>query len=192
MPDQAKRRAAREQAFALLFELSFHPEATIEALLECAVAPSEADDEEHPIKTEPFAIRLANKAAENLEQLDEAISARLKGWKLSRISRVSHALLRLALCEMFFFDEIPVGASINEAVELAKRYGDDDAPRFINGVLGAVARQEKTNAEPEQSTEPTNEQPPESIEESTTEPPVEQPGEPIAEPLAEQTMDAGD
>ena len=180
MPDQAKRRAAREQAFALLFELSFHPEATIEGLLECAVP-----DEEHPIKTDPFAIRLANKAVENLEQLDETISTRLKGWKLSRISRVAHALLRLALCEMFFFDEIPVGASINEAVELAKRYGDDEAPRFINGVLGAVARQEKTNAEPEQPTA-------EPIAEPAVEQPIEPANESSAEPIAGAAVDAGD
>ena len=164
MPDQAKRRAAREQAFALLFELSFHPEATIAELLACA-----APDEEHPIQTDPFALRLANKAAENLEQLDAAISERLKGWKLNRISRAAHALLRLALCEMLFFDEIPVGASINEAVELAKRYGDDEASRFINGVLGAVARQEKPNAEPEQPT-----------------------SEPTIEPIAEPIMEPGD
>jgi len=141
MPDQSIRRAAREQAFALLFELSFHADASVESLVACAV---DAGDE--PIAPDPYALRLAGAAAANLAKLDEEITKRLKKWKLGRISRVSHALLRLALCEMLFFDDIPVGASINEAVELAKRYGDEEAPRFINGVLGAVARQEKTDA----------------------------------------------
>jgi len=136
MADQASRRAAREQAFALLFELSFHADAAIETLLANAV---DADRGE-PLQPDPFAVRLAETAAANLEQLDGEIAKRLKNWKLSRIPRASHALLRLALCEMLFFDEIPVGASINEAVELGKRYGDEEAPRFINGVLGAVAR----------------------------------------------------
>jgi len=141
MADQSTRRAAREQAFALLFELSFHPDASIEDLVACAV-----DTGEEPLAPDPFALRLAGAAAANFARLDEEITKRLKKWKLNRISRVSHALLRLALCEMLFFDDIPMGASINEAVELAKRYGDEDAPRFINGVLGAVARQEKTDA----------------------------------------------
>ena len=139
MPD---RRQSREKAFALLFELSFHPDETIASLAERAC---EGDG---PPAVDGFAMRLAETASEHLQELDEAITRRLKGWKLGRISRVSHALLRLAVCEMLYFGDIPVGASINEAVELAKLYGDADAPRFINGVLGAVARQEKTDAKP--------------------------------------------
>ena len=136
MPD--KRRASREKAFALLFELSFQPGESIAALLERAC---EGDD---PPAVDAFALRLAETAAEHLEELDEAIEKRLKGWRLSRISRTSHALLRLTVCEMLYFDNIPTGASINEAVELAKLYGDADAPKFINGVLGAIAREEKS------------------------------------------------
>ena len=132
MPDA--RRASREKAFALLFELSFQPGETVASLIERAC---EGDG---PPPVDSLALRLAETAADHLEELDDTISKRLKGWKLSRISRVSHALLRLAVCEMLYFDDIPVGASINEAVELAKIYGDDGAPKFINGVLGAIAR----------------------------------------------------
>jgi N utilization substance protein B len=132
MPDN--RRASRIAAFALLFELSFQPEESIAVLIERAC---EDDD---PPPADAFALRLAETASMHLEELDDTIAKRLKGWKLGRISRVSHALLRLAVCEMLYFDEIPVGASINEAVELAKIYGDADAPKFINGVLGAIAR----------------------------------------------------
>jgi N utilization substance protein B len=132
---QTKRQAAREQAFALLFEVSFHPGEHIAALVARAGEVSEPS-----IAPDAFALQLAETAALHLETLDSEIETHLKGWKLGRISRVSHALLRLALCEMRFFDSIPIGASINEAVELAKRYGDKEAPRFINGVLGAIAR----------------------------------------------------
>jgi len=137
MPD--KRRASREKAFALLFELSFQPGESIAALLERAF-----DGDDDPPLADKFALRLAETAAVHLDELDGAITKRLKGWKLNRISRASHALLRLAVCEMLYFDDIPVGASINEAVELAKIYGDEDAPKFINGVLGSIARDRET------------------------------------------------
>ena len=131
MPDA--RRASREKAFALLFELSFQPGETIASL-----AANACEGDEAP--ADSLALRLAETASLHLEELDDTITKRLKGWKLSRISRVSHALLRLAVCEMLYFDDIPVGASINEAVELAKIYADADAPKFINGVLGSIAR----------------------------------------------------
>jgi len=143
MPDA--RRQSREKAFALLFELSFQPGESVASLAQCAfegVCPPAADSAAIPV--DGFAMRLAETAAEHLEELDETIAKRLKGWKLSRISRTSHALLRLAVCEMLYFDDIPVGASINEAVELAKIYGDADAPKFINGVLGVIARDKET------------------------------------------------
>ena len=133
MPDH--RRSSRVNAFALLFELSFQPEESIASLIACAV---EGGD---PPAVDSFALQLAETAASHLNELDEIIAKRLKGWKLNRISRTSHALLRLAVCEMLYFDAIPVGASINEAVELAKIYGDADAPKFINGVLGTIARE---------------------------------------------------
>ena len=63
-----------------------------------------------------------------------------KGWKISRMSRMTVAVLRLALYEMRYVDDVPVGAAINEAVELAKVYDTDEAAAFINGVLGAAAR----------------------------------------------------
>jgi len=142
MPDPSARRPSRTAAFALLFGLSFQPDETIASLIEHA---GEGDDAP---AVDDFALRLAETAADHLEELDEAIAKRLKGWKLGRISRVSHALLRLAVCEMLYFDDIPVGASINEAVELAKLYGDADAPKFINGVLGTIAREGNTECSP--------------------------------------------
>jgi len=138
MSDSSARRASRTAALALLFELSFQPGESIAALIENA-----CEDDEAP-RVDSFALKLAETASAHLQELDETIEKRLKGWKLGRISRVSHALLRLAVCEMLYFGDIPVGASINEAVELAKIYGDADAPRFINGVLGSIARDKES------------------------------------------------
>jgi len=133
---QANRRQAREQAFALLFELSFHPDSTLQDMRTIY------DDEQEPPALDEFALALVQCVEENMQALDEEIAGRLRGWKLNRISRATHAILRLAVCEMHHFDDIPVGATINEAVELAKLYAEDEAPKFINGLLGAIARQE--------------------------------------------------
>ena len=133
---QTNRRAAREQAFALLFELSFHPGGSLMEILN-----TRDDDTPEP---DAFAKELALCAEEHLQALDEEIAKRLKGWKLNRISRASLAILRMAACEICHFDDIPVGASINEAVELAKVYAEDEAPKFINGVLGTLARDQES------------------------------------------------
>ncbi|MCL2446409.1 MAG: transcription antitermination factor NusB [Oscillospiraceae bacterium] len=134
---QQQRRAAREQAFSLLFALAFH--ANLQEVLDAR------DEDEVPL--DEFALQLATLAVENLQMIDEEIAKRLKpGWRLGRIPRATHALLRLAVCEMLHVDDIPVGVSINEAVELAKIYGDDDAPKFVNGLLGAIAREHDTRS----------------------------------------------
>lgn len=88
-----------------------------------------------------YAIEIAKAIEYNLTVIDEIISSHLsKGWKISRISRISLAILRVAVYEMKFVDEVPVSVAINEAVELAKKYSVDDAS-FINGVLGAIAKE---------------------------------------------------
>lgn len=70
--------------------------------------------------------------------LDERIAQHLKGWKIERVARVEHNILRIALLEMFYRDDTPVNIVINEAVELAKKYGSDRAAPFVNGVLGGA------------------------------------------------------
>ena len=76
------------------------------------------------------------------EELDDLIEQFSHGWKLSRISRTALAVLRVALYEILYMPDIPAAASINEAVELAKRFGRDQSPSFINGILGKLAREE--------------------------------------------------
>ena len=127
------RRQAREQAFTLIFEKSFHPEITVEEMISMAV-------EARYLQTDEFAVLLAKTADEQQPVIDSIIENNAIGWKKDRISRVSLSLLRLALCEMLFIEEVPTNVSINEAVELAKLYASQEDAAFINGVLGAAAR----------------------------------------------------
>ena len=127
------RRKSREQAFALLFEKSFN-DATIMDLAENAQDARE-------MVVEPFALLLATGAEEKLAEIDARIDAFSHKWSRDRISRVALAVLRLAIYEMEYEDETPVSVAINEAVELAKRYGGDEDSSFVNGVLGGISRE---------------------------------------------------
>lgn len=127
------RREAREQAFILIFEKSFNEESSIDDLIALAKEFGVVEEDE-------FLESLVTKACGMQAEIDEYISKNAKGWKLNRISKVSLAILRLALAEILYFSDIPAGVSINEAVELAKKYASDEDASFVNGLLGAVAR----------------------------------------------------
>ena len=80
---------------------------------------------------------------DNIEQIDDIVSGCTIGWEYGRISKISMALMRIAVYEILYADDVPTSVAINEAVELSKRYDDPDAYTFINGVLGAVAKNKK-------------------------------------------------
>lgn len=86
-----------------------------------------------------FADTLINGVIANREYIDAQISSASKHWSVSRMSRVDRNLIRQAVYEIIFCDDIPISVTINEAIELAKRYSSDDAPHFINGVLDHIA-----------------------------------------------------
>ena len=133
------RKEAREQAFIIVFEKEFNSEYTLDEIIDAARDAElfEADD---------FARTLSEKTLTELDKLDEVIAANLKnGWKLSRISKVALAILRLAVCEMLEFPDIPVSVSINEAVELAKTYAAEEDSSFVNGLLASVSRGQTAN-----------------------------------------------
>ncbi len=129
------RREGRELAFILLFEKSF----TGEAVADILAGAREARD----VEEDGFALSLAQGAEREADAIDEAITAFSHKWSKNRISRVSLAILRLAVYEMLFVEDIPVSVSINEAVELAKKYGGDEDSSFVNGVLGGISRRDK-------------------------------------------------
>ncbi len=126
------RKAARELAFEIIFEKNFRDEPIPEIIADAIEARQIVDDD--------FARETAMGVWSNLEKIDVIISENLQGWTITRISKVALAILRLSVYEIMFSDAVPVSVSINEAVELAKKFGGDDDPSYINGVLGSVAR----------------------------------------------------
>ncbi|MBQ3150369.1 MAG: transcription antitermination factor NusB [Clostridia bacterium] len=130
------RHEAREQAFLVLFDKSFHPDQTLEEVISVA-----AEDE--MITLDKFANSVVSFACENEEKIDTIIEQNLRGWKMSRISRVSLSVLRLAVAELLI-GEAPEGVIANEAVELCKLYSGKEDASFVNGVLGEYIRGRKS------------------------------------------------
>ncbi|MEO0097834.1 MAG: transcription antitermination factor NusB [candidate division WOR-3 bacterium] len=88
-----------------------------------------------------FLDKLISKIKDNKKIIDEIIKEHLINWELERLSYIDRAILRIATCELLYFDDIPPKVSINEAIELAKEFSDEDAKRFINGVLDAIYKE---------------------------------------------------
>ena len=128
MEKKLTRRESREMAFLTAFAATFEPEEP--------TVP--AEDHAAP---DAFANQLLAAMNDHAAELDEIITAHLKGWTLPRVPRVSLVALRLALAEMLYGEEQKPGVAITEAVELVKKYGADDDYQFVNGLLGSVARE---------------------------------------------------
>ncbi len=132
------RRKARKEAFCAIYEYYFNEGDTkIEDIIL-------REQQQRGLEQDDYLDSVCLGVTSNTEKLDLVIEKYLKGWKLNRISKVAKAILRLAIYEIMFVEEIPVNVSINEAIELAKLYGEDAAPGFINGVLGAYIRETET------------------------------------------------
>ncbi len=127
-----QRKLARENAFILIFESVCKKDETAQEIFEKAteIRGLEVDDY---VKTVFFG------SYENSTKIEEAMEMHFKGWRKARISPVSMAILRLACYEIMFMADIPPRVSINEAIELSKKYDDEKSYAFINGVLNAVA-----------------------------------------------------
>lgn len=134
------RRELREHIFKLLFISQFHqaPEMPEQFALYL-------EELEGLLEKDGTYIRdKCENVIERLEDIDGVISETSKGWKTNRMNRADLTLLRLAVYEMFYDEDVPVKVAINEAVELAKRFGGEESPSFINGILGKIA--EKSHA----------------------------------------------
>ena len=128
------RREIREQVFQILFRIEFHQGEDLSEQLKYQTAEGETADAD--------AVYIQNKidaVIANITQIDEMINEAATGWKTSRMGKVDLTLLRLAVYEIKFEEDIPTKVAINEAVELAKKYGADSSPAFVNGVLAKIA-----------------------------------------------------
>ena len=106
----------------------------------------------YPVETDTFICRVwasardagyrefFEAAAGNLQVIDEKLESCSENWKVSRMAKVDLAILRLSAAEILYLDDVPDSASINEAVDMAKKFGGDDSGKFINGILGKVVR----------------------------------------------------
>lgn len=127
-----KRRQAREEAFILIFEKEFNTDSTTEIL--------ELASEVRDLKPDDYIKTVFTGVYDNLEMIDGIISQNAIGWKINRISKTSLCILRLAIFEMKFLDDIPASVSINEAVELCKKYATKEDSSFVNGILSTVEK----------------------------------------------------
>lgn len=122
------RRTARSKALQALFQIALSETEPTEAINNIL--------EDEP--SDPFLEQIVFGTAKKLDELDEIIRPYLKNWKLERIGNVDRTILRMAVYEMQYIDDIPANVTINEAVELAKAYGDDTTKKFVNGVLSKL------------------------------------------------------
>ena len=136
------RKEAREIAFAIVFESGFHSEG-LDYILQNA-----AEGRDLSLPEGSFAKELARITIEKRDEIDEIIASCSNHWKPGRIAKATLAILRISVCEIYYFcEEVPASVSINEAVELAKVYCGDDDPGFVNGVLGAVYKKKTEGTE---------------------------------------------
>ena len=135
MEKKQTRRESRETAFLTAFAATFEPETPL--------VPAETES----AAPDAFATQLLAAMNDHAAELDEIITAHLKGWTLARVPRVSLVALRLGLAEMLYGEEQTTGVAINEAVELAKLFGGEDSGSFVNGILGKIASGKKDSGE---------------------------------------------
>ena len=135
---EMQRKIARENVFLLIFEKICKAEETAEEIFKKAT-------EERELEYDDYVKNVFFGSCENAAIIDAALEKHLMGWKKERISPVSMAILRLASYEIMYVEDIPARVSLNEAVELAKKYDDEKSYSFVNGVLNAFYKEFASN-----------------------------------------------
>ena len=130
------RSELREQVFKLLFRVEFNP---MEEMPEQEELFTSTSDDDFSKQDADYIREKYEKIAEKLDDIDKAINEKTKGWDTDRMAKVELTIIRLAVYEIKHDDSVPTGVAINEAVELAKKFGQDGSPAFVNGVLAKFA-----------------------------------------------------
>lgn len=131
------RRLSREMALKVLFQVDLVNINIVEALKYTFVNDKYSDE------VREFTLTLVEGVISNLSEIDKAISNYTNNWSLERIANIDRNILRIAIYEILFLENIPKSVSINEAVELAKKYGTKSSFSFVNGVLGKIDKNDK-------------------------------------------------
>ncbi len=135
MAHQHERTSARKCAAQILYTGAIRNTSALELLKAGDISCLEST-------VTDYAYSLVEGVEDHLEEIDERLSTSSRNWKIERMPVMDLAILRIALYEMLYVDAVPISVSINEAVEMAKSFGgDDDSPKFVNGMLGNLARQ---------------------------------------------------
>lgn len=135
-----KRTKARELALQLLYQADV-TNSGVKEFIDDFFAMTANAEEEASVKS--FATELATSVSDNLAVIDETIATSATNWQLDRMATVDRNILRLASFELLFRDDIPPKVAINEAVELAKKYGDLESGKFVNGILDNISKIKK-------------------------------------------------
>ena len=139
------RRAGREVALQVLCGLDANPDLHPDAAVSFYVSDVAGSEEESEVPgkddfDQAFARTLVEAATQNREKIDETLTSISRSWRLDRMARVDRNILRLAVAEMLYLPDIPARVTINEAIELGKRFGAAETPAFVNGLLDSVIK----------------------------------------------------
>lgn len=129
------RKKARDNAFKCVYELEFCDKNDVEKVLKYCYEENENTEEEIA-----YIDQVLKGVLENISNIDKLILSNLKNWTLDRIAKIDLAILRIAIFEIMYMQDIPEKVSVNEAVELAKEYGNNDSRAFVNGILAKILK----------------------------------------------------
>lgn len=138
MPAVFKRRIVREKVLQILYAYELNGE-NLKALIDAML--SEIDE----VSDRSFGENMVNRVLIHKDELDTKIQERISNWEMNRVALIDKLLLRMALCEILFFPDIPPKVSINEAIEIAKVFSTAGSGKFINGILDAILTEEKSS-----------------------------------------------
>ena len=127
------RKKARDSAFKCVYQLGFDLNIDIQETLKYNY-----EENNNTLEEQEYISLLLNGIKDNLSEIDNKILDCLKDWSIERIAKIDLAILRLAIYEIIYIEELSVKVSANEAVELSKTYGNDNSPNFVNGVLAKI------------------------------------------------------
>ena len=134
--NKSKRRIVREKVLQILYAFEMNRESLQPLSLEILKDVTDETDK-------AFAEELIQKVLSNIEDLDKRIMQRVTNWEMNRIALIDKILLRIGICELLYFPDIPPKVSINESIEIAKNFSTAGSAKFINGILDAVLAEEK-------------------------------------------------
>lgn len=134
------RRELREQIFKFIFRVEFNDAQEMPEQEQLFFENFALEEQEIKEADAAYISEKSNKIIEKLGEIDEMINQRAKGWTTQRMGKVDLTILRLAVYEIVFDEDVPTGVAINEAVELAKKFGQEESSGFVNGVLAKFAK----------------------------------------------------